>query len=98
MTVMLKIPESMTIFFQEIDPAQLDLSRDADTIIERTLRFGNRAELRWLFACYGQPRIAAWVRDMGQYRLPERPLAFWRLLFDLDPAAYQPDRKALWPH
>ena len=98
MTAILKIPESMTIFFQEIDPAQLNLTRDADTIIERTLRFGNRAELRWLFACYGRPRIAAWVRDMGESRLPERPLAFWRLLFDLETPVHQPQRKAAWPH
>lgn len=98
MTTILKIPESMTIFFQEIDPTQLDLTRDADTIIERTLRFGNRAELRWLFICYGRPRIVAWVRDLGGRRLPERPLAFWRLLFDIDIPLDQPQRKAIWPH
>jgi len=90
-----KIPESLNIFFQEVDPARLDLRRDADTIIERALRFGNRTELRWLFNCYGQPRIRAWIQDMGAYRLPERHLAFWRLLLDIE---CQSERKAVWPH
>ncbi len=93
------IPKSMAIFFQEIDPMQLDLIQDAETIIERTLRFGNRAELKWLFTYYGRSRIAAWVRDMGEHRLPERHLAFWQLLLDIDkPPILPPKRKAIWPH
>ncbi len=98
MTKVDKMPESLYIFFQEFDPAQLNLNRDADTIIERTLRFGNRVELRWLFAFYGQPRIIAWVRDMGEYRLPERHLSFWYLLLDIEAPVRQVKRKAIWPH
>jgi hypothetical protein len=92
-----KIPDSLAIFFQEVDPAQLDLDRDAAIIMERTLRFGNRAELRWLFGRYGRAAIADWIREMGVYRLPERHLTFWRLLLDIEPAS-QPQRKAIWPH
>ncbi len=93
-----KIPDSLIIFFQEFDPARLDLAHDAETIIERTLRFGNRVELRWLFACYGQPHIAAWVREMGEYRLPERCLSFWRLLLDIEAPTDRSERKAIWPY
>ncbi len=91
-----KLPKSLNIFFQEVDPTQLDLARDAETIIERTLRFGNRSELRWLFSYYGQENIAAWIRDMGAYRLPKRHIAFWCLLLDIE--IPQPKRKSIWPH
>ena len=93
-----KIPESLHIFFQEVDPRRLDLRRDADTIIERTLRFGNRTELHWLFNCYGQPRISAWIQDVGVYRLPERHLAFWCLLLDIETLQCRPKGKGVWPH
>ena len=97
MTDIQRIPSSLAIFFQEVDFAQLDLDRDAAIIMERTLRFGNRAELRWLFANYGRTAIADWIREMGVDRLPERHLAFWRLLLDIEPAS-RPRRKAIWPH
>ena len=93
-----KLPESLNVFFQEVDPTQLDLTRDSETIIERTLRFGNRSELRWLFSYYGREHITAWIRDMGAYRLPERHIAFWCLLLDIEIPAPYPKRKALWPH
>jgi hypothetical protein len=93
-----KIPESLKIFFQEVDPSQLDLVRDAETIIERTLRFGNRTELRWLFNYYDRSRIIAWIRDLGEYRLPERHLVFWRLLLDIEAPSDPPKRKMVWPH
>ena len=92
-----KIPKSLNIFFQEIAPSRLDVVNDADMIIERTLRFGNRLELRWLFNCYGRQRIAAWIRDMGEYRLPERHLVFWHLLLEITPP-HRPKRKGVWPH
>ena len=97
MTDSYELPESLYIFFQELNPAHLDLVRDSEIIIERTLRFGNRAELRWLFAHYGRQRIASWVSDMGIYRLPKRHLSFWCLLLDIE-APVQHERKAIWPY
>jgi len=91
------IPSSLAVFFQEIDFDQLDLARDATIIMERTLRFGNRTELHWLFAQYGRAPISDWIREMGEYRLPERQLTFWRLLLDIEPVP-QSRRKAVWPH
>jgi hypothetical protein len=43
------IPHSLAPFFQEYDLDDLDLDRAAATIIERTLRYGSRAELRKAF-------------------------------------------------
>ena len=74
------IPRSLAPFFQEYDLEALDPERAAATIIERTLRYGNRAELRWLFHRYPEDIIADWVRRWGRYGLPAPHLAFWRLL------------------
>jgi hypothetical protein len=80
---MQSIPASLAPFFQEYDLAQLNLERDAATIIERTLRYGTRVELRWLFATYPCDQIAEWVRLWGQYGLPAPHLAFWQLVLGL---------------
>ncbi len=70
------IPSNLAPFFQEYSLEQLDLQEAANTIIERTLRFGNRAELRWLFDQYSREQITAWVRQWGKYGLPEPHLTF----------------------
>lgn len=77
------IPLTLAPFFQEYDFASLNLQSDAATIIERALRFGSRAELRWLFATYPRTQVAEWVKAWGKYALPEPHLAFWRLLLDI---------------
>jgi hypothetical protein len=78
------VPRSLTPFFQEYRLEDLDPDRAAATIIERTLRYGNRAELRWLFARYPQAVIADWVRRWGRFGLPAPHLAFWRLFLHLE--------------
>jgi hypothetical protein len=83
---MSEIPISLAPFFQEYNLEQLDLERSAPTIIERTLQFGNRAEIRWLFSCYSRQRIREWVRRWGQMALPEPHLTFWNLILDLPEA------------
>ena len=82
-----EIPHSLAPFFQEYDVNSLDADQAASTIIERTLRYGSRAELRWLFARYPRPVIADWVRRWGRYALPAPHLAFWKLLLQLEEAA-----------
>jgi hypothetical protein len=78
------IPRSLKPFFQEYVLEELDPERDRATIIERTLRYGNRAELRWLFGQYSEETIADWVRRWGRFGLPAPHLAFWRLCLGLD--------------
>jgi hypothetical protein len=82
-----EIPHSLAPSFQEYDVGSLDPDQAASTIIERTLRYGSRAELRWLFVRYPRPVIADWVRRWGRYALPAPHLAFWKLLLQLEEAA-----------
>jgi hypothetical protein len=81
------IPHSLAPFFQEYNLDDLDLDLAAPTIIERTLRYGSRAELRWLFHAYPTSTIADWVRRWGSFALPPSHLAFWRLFLDLEDGA-----------
>jgi hypothetical protein len=73
------IPRSLAPFFQEYNLDDLDPDQAMATIIERTLRYGNRAELRWLFGRYSEATIAEWVRRWGRFGLPEPHLTFWLL-------------------
>lgn len=74
------LPSSLTPFFQEYDVTRLDLEKDAFTIIERTLQFGNRVEVRWLFKTYPRQQITDWVRRFGKDRLPEPHRTFWEII------------------
>jgi hypothetical protein len=76
------LPVSLAPFFQEYDLAQLDPHRSASTIIERVLQFGNRQEIRWLFSVYSPHQVTNWVRQWGQYALPEPHLTFWKLVLE----------------
>ena len=78
------VPRSLAPFFQEYDLDGLDPDRAAPTIIERTLRYGDRAELRWLFCRYSEAVIGDWVRRWGRFGLPAPHLAFWRLVLHLE--------------
>lgn len=78
------IPTSLTPFFQEYDLAKLTPEKDAHTIIERVLQYGNRAEIKWLFGIYSQDSIAAWVRRFGDERLPQPHRKFWKLMLDVE--------------
>lgn len=76
------IPQSLAPFFQEYQLNDLAPETAAATVIERTLQFGNRAEIRWLFTQYSCGRIAAWVKTQGAERLPEPHLTFWKILLE----------------
>jgi hypothetical protein len=77
------IPRSLAPFFQEYDLARLNPERDSFTIIERTLQFGNRAELYWLFSVYPRTQIADWVERFGKARLPQPHLSFWQIVLEI---------------
>jgi hypothetical protein len=77
------IPKTLAPFFQEYPLVQLDPQRDSATIIERTLRFGTREELRWLFKNYSLEQIKEWVVRWGKFGLPEPHLSFWKLFLEI---------------
>ncbi len=78
-----QIPEGLWPHFQEYDPAQLDLERDADLIIQRTLEFGTWDEVRWLFAVCGKQRIGAFLRERGERLLSQVTFNYWRKLLGI---------------
>ena len=80
------VPRSLAPFMQEYAIEEVDPERASHTLIERTLRYGNRAEIRWLFQRYGEPAIADWVRRWGSRALPRPHLIFWRVVLDIDEA------------
>jgi len=77
------IPATLAPFFQEYNLQQLDPQRDSATIIERALQFGNRAEIRWLFAQYPRAQIADWIKRFGKARLPHPHLDFWEIVLEI---------------
>lgn len=81
------IPSTLAPFFQEYDLAKLNPAQDSATIIERTLRYGTRAELRWLFSTFSRGEIKDWVRQWGRFGLPAPHLAFWRLVLGITEGA-----------
>jgi hypothetical protein len=96
----LAIPKSLAPHFQEFDLGKLDLQRDALTIIQRTLEFGDLTELRWLFNTYARKVICEFVRQRGERWLSRRAFYFWRRYFKLKNWKRAPNRdlrEQLWP-
>ena len=79
------IPISLAPFLQEYDLAQLNPQTAASLLIERALQYGNRAELRWLFAQYPHAQIVEWVKHFGRDRLLHPHIDFWLLVLEIVP-------------
>ena len=77
------IPGTLAPFFQEYDVDKLDPQTAAPLIIERTLQFGNRLEIHWLFEQYSRTQIADWFKKYAKERLPNPHLAFWRIVLEV---------------
>jgi hypothetical protein len=89
------ISRSLRPAFQEYDLEKLDPEQDAFTVIERTLAYGNREELAWLFTRYSVERLAAWVQEWRWRSLPRTRLLLWAAYFGLENL---PKRRNVWPH
>jgi len=77
------IPPDLHPFFQEYNLATLDLTRDANLIIQRTLEFGTWDEVRWLFETYGALKLRSYLRQFGERGLHPVCFTYWRKLFHL---------------
>ena len=77
------IPQSLAPFFQEYDITKLTPEKDAHTIIERVLQFGNRAEIKWLFGVYAQEQVSTWVKKFGKDKLPQPHRRFWEIVLEI---------------
>jgi hypothetical protein len=78
------IPATLVPFFQEYDLEKLDLNSAAPLIIERTLQYGNRAEIHWLFTQYSRAQITNWFKKYAEERLPNPHNAFWRIILEIE--------------
>jgi len=74
------IPSGLAPHFQEYDVRTLDLDRDANLIIQRTLEYGTWDEVRWLFGVCGGRRIRTFVRERGERLLSCVTFNYWRKL------------------
>jgi len=74
------IPRGLWPHFQEYDPESLQLDRDAELIIQRTLEHGTWEEIRWLFSTYGGSRIRDFVQQRGERMLSRVTFNYWRKL------------------
>jgi hypothetical protein len=90
------IPQSLAPFFQEYRLNDLDPERAAPTIIERTLAYGNRDEVRWLLRYYGQIRVQHWLSETGASRLPRHRYRLWCVLLNVAETLRKP--APIWPY
>ncbi|HLA06691.1 MAG TPA: hypothetical protein VJ022_04550 [Anaerolineales bacterium] len=77
------IPAGLKPYFQEYDIERLDLVRDADLIIQRTLEFGTWEEIRWLFEMYRGKRIREFLRKHGERWLKPVTFNYWQKLLGI---------------
>ena len=77
------IPATLAPFFQEYDIQKLDTKAAAPLIIERTLQFGNRMEIHWLFGQYSRTQITDWFKKYAKERLPNPHRTFWQIVLEV---------------
>lgn len=95
------IPFTLKPYFQEYDLNVLDLQRDANLIIQRTLEFGTWDEIRWLFEVYGVKRIRAFLRRFGARWLKPSSFNYWRKLLAVrkwQESSLPTPKGELWSH
>jgi hypothetical protein len=94
-----QIPDGLRSQFQEYDPSFLDLEKDADLIIQRTLEYGGWDEVRWLFASYSGQRIRLFLRQRGERLLSPVTFHYWRKLLKVNRwrhSPFQTPKGELW--
>lgn len=64
--------------FWDVDPATIDLEKNARYVIERVLDFGTDEEVRWLWRTYPRTKIRE-VIDNPRMLLP-KTRALWTML------------------
>ena len=79
-----ELPMSIAWLFPEYRFESMDAATHESVIIERVLERGTWPELRWLFDCYGENRIAGWLRRHGVRLLSRRSFALWRLVLGIE--------------
>ncbi|HEY4028157.1 MAG TPA: hypothetical protein VGO86_17150 [Candidatus Dormibacteraeota bacterium] len=75
----MKLPETVSSIFWNVDPGRLDIDRDARLIVSTVLPRGGEEALVWLFRTYGSDRVREIVVDdaRGLRSMPESVLKLW---------------------
>ncbi len=95
------LPADTAWLFPEYSFGTMDLECHKSVIIERVLEKGAWAQLRWLFATYGEEDVAEWVRRHGFRLLSKRSFALWRLTLgvtDYVAPEWAIEAKEMWPY
>ena len=77
------LPASTAWLFPEYEFDSVGLESHSGVIMERLLDRGTWDQVRWLFAAYGEERVATWVQKHGYRLLSKRSFALWRLALDI---------------
>ena len=96
-----QIPGGLKPYFQEYDIARLDIPRDANLIIQRTLEFGTWDEIRWLFEIYRSKRVRLFLRERGERLLKPVTFNYWRELLGIRrwrKSPFPTPKGELWNH
>ena len=64
--------------FWDINPAKIDVQKNAKYIIERVLNFGNDKEVKWLYGFYDKSMLRSVV--LGSRSLMPETKNLWTLL------------------
>jgi hypothetical protein len=94
-----KIPKTMEPFFQEYDFDSLNLQSDRELIIGRTLEFGTKKVLTWLFKTYSTQEIIKFVQKRGYRALSARSFNYWCVVLEIkqySKPSWLKDKKVLW--
>lgn len=94
-----KIIKTIAPYFQEYDFSTLDIEEDAELIMGRTLEFGTREELKWLFKTYGYQKIKEFVSARGYRSLSKRGFNYWRTVLRIrryQKPSWLTDKHILW--
>ncbi len=73
------VPDCVTRLFWDVDPAELDLDRHADYVLERVMSRGSWEAMRWLRRRYAPGVLADFLSRRGD-RLTPRDVAYWSLV------------------
>lgn len=92
------LPPALRPWFHGYPFEALNLEEHRSLVIERILRYGDRAEVRWLVRQYGKAAIADWLVARGAKLLPWRRHRLWCVAFETPLVDRSPVRVVAWPH
>jgi hypothetical protein len=79
----LPLPAEVARLFWDVDPADVDLDRHRDYVLERVMARGGWVAMGWLRRAYPPEVLADFLRRKGS-RLAPRELAYWAVIAGIE--------------